>query len=98
MHRHGYYRTGPGFKVPHEFNIVRLNSLQESVVAIQSRYLQEAPLISVTAAFGFNLAMQQNRSDRGIYNAFNCLNSARPTAINLEWPCKRVAEKPRFLP
>ncbi len=52
----------------------------------------------MTAAFGFNLAMQQNRSDRRIYNAFKCLNSARPTAINLEWPCKRVAEKPKFLP
>ena len=63
-------------KLPHEFNIVSLNTLQESVVAIQSMYVRGAPLIGVTAGFGFYLAMQENRSDEGIDNAYNCLIAA----------------------
>ena len=80
-------------KLPHELEIVEIKSLQETKKVIQDMYVRGAPLIGVTAAFGFALAMQKNSSMEGIDKAYACLVSARPTAVNLEWACKRVATK-----
>lgn len=77
--------------LPHELKIVSLNTLKDSMIAIRDMYVRGAPLIGVTAAFGFAVAMQEDSSDIGIDNAYNCLVAARPTAVNLEWACRLVA-------
>ena len=82
-------------KLPHEFDIVTLNNCEESMVAIRDMYVRGAPLIGVTAAFGFSLAMLEDHSDQGIDNAYACLTSARPTAVNLKWACRIVAKELR---
>ena len=78
-------------KLPHECDIVTLNTLEQAMVAIRDMYVRGAPLIGVTAAFGFSLAMLEDRSDQGIDAAYTFLTSARPTAVNLEWACRMVA-------
>jgi len=52
-------------KLPHELEIVEIKSLQETKKVIQDMYVRGAPLIGVTAAFGFALAMQKNSSMEG---------------------------------
>lgn len=80
-------------KLPYEFEIVALKDLEASMVAIRDMYVRGAPLIGVTAAYGFSLAMLADSSDQAIDSAFDYLTSARPTAVNLRWACRIVANK-----
>lgn len=75
-------------KLPHQIEIVEIKSLEDAIVAIREMVVRGAPLIGVTAAFGFSLAMRENSSDEGIDHAYARLVSARPTAVNLEWACQ----------
>ena len=75
-------------KLPHQVEIVQIKSLEDAFVAIREMLVRGAPLIGVTAAFGFSLAMRENPSDEGIDHAYARLVSARPTAVNLEWACR----------
>ena len=72
-------------KLPHLLEIVELKTSMETMIAIKDMYVRGAPLIGVTAAFGFALAMREDPSDQGLEKAFDLLISARPTAVNLEW-------------
>jgi len=85
-------------KLPHVVEIITLNSLQETVRAIKDMYVRGAPLIGVTAAFGFSLAMKQDTSVNSINIAYEQLINARPTAVNLAWACQRVAKKLQEIP
>ena len=49
-----------------------------------------APLIGVTGAYGFALAVKEDSSDLALKKSFELLKSARPTAVNLEWGLKRI--------
>ncbi len=80
-------------KLPHTVEIITLNDLQQTTKAISDMYVRGAPLIGVTAAFGFALAMKEDCSDESIKNAFKMLVNARPTAVNLAWACQKVSEK-----
>ncbi len=85
-------------KLPHYVEIITLNNLQETVKAISDMYVRGAPLIGVTAAFGFSLAMKQDTSEKSINNAYEQLINARPTAVNLAWACRRVSQKLKKIP
>ena len=85
-------------KLPHAVEIITLNSLQEAVTSIRDMYVRGAPLIGVTAAFGFSLAMKQDTSVKAIDAAYEQLISARPTAVNLAWACQRVSKKLKEIP
>ena len=85
-------------KLPHSIEIIRLNSLDQTVKAINKMYVRGAPLIGVTAAFGFYFAMKEDCSEQSIDNAFEKLINARPTAVNLAWACQRVSEKLKKIP
>ena len=85
-------------KLPHSIEIIRLNSLDQTVKAINKMYVRGAPLIGVTAAFGFYFAMEEDCSEQSIDNAFEKLINARPTAVNLAWACQRVSEKLKKIP
>ena len=84
-------------KLPHAVEIVSLDSLEKSIVSIRDMYVRGAPLIGVTAAFGFAISMQKNCSNEAIDETFSRLLAARPTAVNLEWACRTVASKIRPL-
>ena len=85
-------------KLPHNVEIITLNNLHETVKAISDMYVRGAPLIGVTAAFGFSLAMRQDTSEKSINNAYEQLINARPTAVNLAWACRRVSQKLKEVP
>ncbi len=71
--------------LPHHFDIVRLENLEDSVVAIADMLVRGAPLIGATTAYGVALAMHEDPSDQGLDKACDDLYEARPTAVNLRW-------------
>jgi methylthioribose-1-phosphate isomerase len=85
-------------KLPHLLEIITLENLEQSYIAIRDMYVRGAPLIGVTAAFGFAISMQENCSDQAINETYSRLVSARPTAVNLEWACQIVDEKLKSMP
>jgi methylthioribose-1-phosphate isomerase len=82
-------------RLPHEFRILRLNSLGTAAHAINTMVVRGAPLIGATAAYGMALAMREDDSDAGIDRAGKVLIATRPTAVNLRWAVERAQEKLR---
>ena len=71
--------------LPHEFRVVRLESLQDFATAIRDMWVRGAPLIGATAAYGVALEMARDPSDAALDRAWEVLHATRPTAINLRW-------------
>ena len=71
--------------LPHEFKTVELTNLAKTVIAIKDMWVRGAPLIGVTAAFGFSLSMITNTSNKNLLKTKQALLETRPTAINLHW-------------
>jgi len=84
-------------RLPHEFVIARIETVQAAADAIRTMLVRGAPLIGATAAYGMALAVRDDRSDAGIDRAYQLLNASRPTAINLKWALDEMvrAIKPR---
>jgi len=84
--------------LPGELRVECYSDYREVIRAIHSMVVRGAPAIGVTAAFGLALAARQskavNRAEllREIKEAAERLTTARPTAVNLVWALKRVAE------
>jgi methylthioribose-1-phosphate isomerase len=79
-------------KLPHQFVISDLASVDDFIVAIKSMQVRGAPLIGVAAAYGMYIATLQapkNDFDNYILRAATALQATRPTAINLAWAVKR---------
>ena len=72
-------------KLPHEFIIVQLRSLQDAAIAIKDMWVRGAPLIGATAAYGVALAMREDPSDDNVEKMYDYLFATRPTAVNLRW-------------
>ncbi len=72
-------------KLPHLFEVVRLETLNEAAHAIADMLVRGAPLIGATAAYGMALAMRKDPSDAALQAAYNTLFETRPTAVNLRW-------------
>lgn len=85
-------------KLPHQLEIVTLANLEQSIISIRDMYVRGAPLIGVTAAFGFAISIQENCSNQAIDETYSRLVATRPTAVNLEWACRIVAAKLKALP
>ncbi len=79
-------------RLPHEFVIVELDSLETAAEAIQAMWVRGAPLIGATGAYGMGLAMQQNTSDSALESAYHTLFQTRPTAINLRWALDQLQQ------
>ncbi len=77
-------------RLPHQFEIVTLKTVEDAAAAIRDMTVRGAPLIGVTAAYGVALAMQTDPSDTNLIKASDALTSARPTAVNLRWAVERV--------
>ena len=77
--------------LPHRFAVRSLSTLADTEQAIRTMIVRGAPLIGATAAYGMALAMSSEPSDTMLEDAYGCLLSARPTAINLRWALDEMA-------
>jgi methylthioribose-1-phosphate isomerase len=72
-------------RLPHHFEVTRLETLDDAARAIKDMLVRGAPLIGATAAHGLALAMREDASDAGLSAAYDRLFATRPTAVNLRW-------------
>ena len=77
-------------RLPHEFSVKRLETVEDAAKAIKDMWVRGAPLIGVTAAYGLALAARKDSSDAGLKAASKMLAATRPTAVNLAWALERV--------
>jgi methylthioribose-1-phosphate isomerase len=77
-------------RLPHDFVIARLGTVDEAAHAIRSMLVRGAPLIGATAAYGLWLALRADPSDASLGNAGRTLLATRPTAVNLRWAIDRM--------
>ena len=77
-------------RLPHEFALSNLHTLEQACRAIRDMQVRGAPLIGATAAYGFYLAMRADPSDAGMEIAYRQLFATRPTAVNLRWALDRL--------
>ena len=84
-------------KLPHNFIIKELKTLNDAVIAIKTMEVRGAPLIGATAAYGIVLAIKENNDLEFIKKSSQKLVNARPTAINLQWAVHRMNNKLSFV-
>ena len=80
-------------KLPHEFEKIKLSTLDEVSNAIKRMLVRGAPLIGVTGAYGYVMGLKDDCSDEGIEKIVKKLIETRPTAVNLKWALNRMSEK-----
>ena len=85
-------------KLPHEFVIANLRSLEDAAHAIKSMQVRGAPLIGATAAYGVCLALRRDSSESALDAAIALLAEQRPTAVNLRWALEEMRKAVRNLP
>jgi methylthioribose-1-phosphate isomerase len=85
-------------KLPHEFVTLTLKTAERAAHAIKSMQTRGAPLIGAVAAYGLALAVRADPSDENLNRTHDMLAQTRPTAINLRWALKRVADSIRNQP
>ena len=85
-------------RLPHEFVVVALRSLDAAATAIRDMWVRGAPLIGATAAYGMALATVGDASDAGLERAYAVLHATRPTAINLKWALDEMMAALKPLP
>ncbi len=84
-------------KLPHNFIIKELETVDHAVNAIKTMEVRGAPLIGATAAYGIVLAIKENNNFEFIKKSSEKLVNARPTAINLQWAVHRMNNKLSFI-
>jgi methylthioribose-1-phosphate isomerase len=77
-------------RLPHRFEILRLETMGGAGHAINSMQVRGAPLIGATAAYGLALGMRTDPSDAGLAKGIAFLNAQRPTAVNLRWALEEM--------
>ena len=78
-------------RLPHDFAIHSLGTLEDACEAIRTMRVRGAPLIGVTAAFGVYLALREDPDS--LDTAVRQLRATRPTAVNLRWALDRAARE-----
>ena len=84
-------------ELPHALVIRALRSVDDAAEAIRVMRVRGAPLIGATAAWGLALAMRRGAQDDDLDRAVDVLAATRPTAINLQWALRTVADRLRPL-
>jgi methylthioribose-1-phosphate isomerase len=81
-------------KLPHEFIIVGLKTVDDAIEAIREMYVRGAPLIGAAGAYGMYLATLNAPDDQigadYLKKEGDRLKSSRPTAVNLAWAVDKV--------
>jgi methylthioribose-1-phosphate isomerase len=80
-------------KLPHQFIIKDLKTVNDSINAIKVMEVRGAPLIGATAAYGLVLAVIENNDLSFLKKSAKSLINSRPTAINLKWAVDRMMKK-----
>ncbi len=82
--------------IPHEFKIIKLETVDEVAQAIKTMQIRGAPAIGAAAAFGLALYAETAKVEskeeffNGFYRAYEILKNTRPTAVNLFWALNRI--------
>jgi len=77
-------------RLPHQLQVVTIDTLEQACDAIVHMQVRGAPLIGITAAFGVHLALQRDAD--ALTQSCEILAKTRPTAVNLQWALSRLAE------
>ncbi|MBW2481412.1 MAG: S-methyl-5-thioribose-1-phosphate isomerase [Deltaproteobacteria bacterium] len=81
-------------KLPHEFVIVDLKTVDDAITAIKDMYVRGAPLIGVTGAYAVYLATLNapgaHIDPDYLATEADRIKAARPTAVNLSWGVEQV--------
>ena len=80
-------------KLPHQFIIKDLKTVNDAINAIKTMEVRGAPLIGGTAAYGIVLAILENNDLEFVKKSSEELIKSRPTAINLQWAVHRMNNK-----
>ena len=80
-------------KLPHQFTIKNLKTIQDTINAIKTMEVRGAPLIGATAAYGLVLSIIKRNDLSHLKTASEDLIASRPTAINLKWAVDRMMKK-----
>ncbi|MDC1095700.1 S-methyl-5-thioribose-1-phosphate isomerase [Pelagibacteraceae bacterium] len=80
-------------KLPHQFIIKDLKTVQEAINAIKTMEVRGAPLIGATAAYGLVLSIIEKNDLSYLKKSSDDLILSRPTAINLKWSVDRMMKK-----
>jgi methylthioribose-1-phosphate isomerase len=80
-------------KLPHQFIIKDLKTVQDSINAIKTMEVRGAPLIGATAAYGLVLSIIEKNDLSYLEKSSKNLIASRPTAINLKWAVDRMIKK-----
>ncbi|WP_433611315.1 S-methyl-5-thioribose-1-phosphate isomerase [Dactylosporangium sp. CA-139114] len=78
-------------RLPHEHVVLRLETVDSLVEAIQRLRVRGAPALGVAGALGVALAAKQFEGERERARAVQLLRTARPTAVNLARGAQRAA-------
>ncbi|MEQ9143635.1 MAG: S-methyl-5-thioribose-1-phosphate isomerase [Parvibaculaceae bacterium] len=78
-------------KLPHVFEVARLEGLNDAARAIRDMAVRGAPLIGATAAYGLALGLRDDPSDAGLQEGYARLLETRPTAVNLKWALDEIS-------
>ncbi len=84
--------------LPHKFETIALESLEDTAQAINDMQVRGAPLIGATAAYGVALAMRNDPSNAMLSHAYQNLLDTRPTAVNLRWALDEMTSTLTNLP
>lgn len=79
-------------KLPHEFEVMDLCTVEDVCWAIKEMHVRGAGLIGATAGYGMVLAAREARDgnfDESVQEAARMLIRTRPTASNLKWAVQR---------
>ena len=85
-------------RLPHEFVISNLQTLEQACAGIRDMVVRGAPLIGATAAYGYYLALRADASDDSLEMTYHELLATRPTAVNLRWALQRMRKLVGSLP
>jgi methylthioribose-1-phosphate isomerase len=85
-------------RLPHEFALTRLYTIDDAVRAIADMIVRGAPLIGATGAYGMALALRTDATTEALRLARDRLVAARPTAVNLRWAVDEIVAAVAPLP
>jgi len=77
-------------RLPHEFVVRSLTTIDDAVAAIATMQVRGAPLVGATAAYGVCLQVRRDPRDATVEAACEALRATRPTAVNLVWALGEV--------
>jgi methylthioribose-1-phosphate isomerase len=72
-------------QLPHQLDIMTLDTVDKVIYAIQEMVVRGAPLIGVTGAYGVWVALNTTADEAAFLSECRRIREARPTAVNLAW-------------